>query len=390
MHNINVFGEKSGKKYEIDSQSITNRRYVDAYQSVIMSYISSHLFPWLCLVLILNRRQWRRPVIMILIVHWFLQATGDVFNRYLDFTDQDYYKKLGYDYPYNMENWYVSTVVARVSWISGEIIGDWYPLLRTKALVKNKGKMKPIYISCILYNIIKVMHILCDFVFTPSTFVKKKGEANKDLLKEKMVWWLIILLIQFVSLFYDISVMIALKNSLFDKLESLKNNSNSFIEKFKQISELRIFISIIISILFSPWPIVQVNYYIRRYLHPEKKTESITSQVEQLRSVVLRFVYTFMYIDQILLRFYVNKNISNGMSNDSSIDSQYLISPRQTLSNLIVSSSDSTSTVNSPNNNTLSLYKNNYNFEQGSIKSSTLHSNIIQYNSNNIESSHYM
>ncbi|OUM60688.1 hypothetical protein PIROE2DRAFT_63005 [Piromyces sp. E2] len=315
-------------------QSLNTRRVTDALQVTINVYINSHLFPWICLLLILNRRDWKRPVIIILLLYWFLQSSGDLLQSYLNYFDVEEYKRQNLFWPFNNTNWYVINSVAFLVWVSGEIIADWYPLLRTKAILNNKKNIKPIYTVCIVYNLVKVLHILSNFIFKPETFVIKKGkQSNEYLLMNKIIWWSLVVLVQVVSFCYDVLVMITLKNSLFDKIKRLKSGSNSFLEKFKQISEFRIFISLIISIIFLPFAVFQVYLYIGWYSDvkntkagSERNWGNITDQVEYIRILILRFTYSSMYIDQILLRFYVSKNKKHYLPG-SPLDSRLLIAP---------------------------------------------------------------
>ncbi|OUM64711.1 hypothetical protein PIROE2DRAFT_8480 [Piromyces sp. E2] len=335
-------------------------RKVDTTQLEIVSFLSNLLFPWLCLVLLLNRNDWKRPVIIILILHWFLESLNDLMKNFIYYTDMTKY--MDCDFPFNHLNWYVSNVFGHVFMIGGEIIGDWYLLIRTKAIVKDKGKIKPIYVICIVYNIVKVILILIDFILTPSTFKIYKNKANIELLTYKITWWSIALLLQVISFFYDILVIIALKRSLFDKLKTFKHKSSNFLEKFKQVSELRIFISLIISLFFFPLPLLQINIYLKRMYNPEKTYDTLSFQLDNARVNLMRFVYTFMYIDQILLRFYVNKEKSN-YKGKSSPSTELLIHPP----------SPSLSNMSSP-------HPNNFTERQEQLKLLNYNSNTLQRN----------
>jgi len=319
MHDINFIGEHFKEIY-IDNIKASRIRIknLDAIQYVLNSYVNNLFFPWVCLILLLNKHHWKRPVIMILVAHWFLRSTGDLLRNIMKFS----VKKDNTEWPYSITNWYVSNAVAHIFWLSGEIIGDWYPLLRTKAIIKNERKIKPICYACLFYNFIKIIEILCDFVYAPKTLEKPKNGINMECLTYKIYWWTIIMFIQIASLLYDLSVILALKNQLFDKIKSSKYNNNKFIDKFKQISEYRIIISIIISLIFFPVVFSFVIYLVYKF-HSHDNKVNFDGSVEQWRSAVLNFNYTFMYIDQILLRFYVSRNkSSNYYLNSSSSSSQ--------------------------------------------------------------------
>jgi len=383
MYGLNSLGENSGViDFIKDRVSINKRRRIDAYQISLTTYIRNNYFPWLCIVLLQNRKNLKRPVTLVLILYWFLQSTGDLLQSYLNYTNIKEFEDRGYDWPFNKFNWYVVNAVAHTCWTSGEIIADWYPLLRTRAIIKDKKKMIPIYFICILYNLVKVLLMLTNYVFAPSSFERENDKPNKEMLRYIIVWWSLIAIIQMVSLLYDLMIIIALKKTLFNKLESFKH---SFLEKFKQISELRIFISVVISIIFIPWAIIQVCFYIVWYIDPQKGLNNINNQVEHFRIIGLRFVYTFIYVDQILLRFYVNRNNANqyftNSTKSSSRDSELLIIPSTSVSpkSIIYNANP----INSINGKALCLYKSNTINEQDISKSLNNNSNLMQYDNKN-------
>jgi len=219
MYELNNYGEN--REGSDSASSIVYRRNVDGYQLTIETYFRSHLFPWLLLVLILNRNHWKRPVMLILILYWFLQCTGDHFQNYLDFADIDHYMKQNLEWPYTKYYWYVINCIAFVFWGSGEIIADWYPLLRTEAIVNDKKKLRPIYITCILFNISKLSQIIINFVYTPSTFILEDKKGNPELLRYKYTWWLLVVIVQVISLIYDIFVFIYGLWTIFGKIRIL-------------------------------------------------------------------------------------------------------------------------------------------------------------------------
>jgi len=232
-------------------------------------------------------------------------------------------------WPYTKTNWYVSNGIAHVFWLLGEIMGDWYPLLRTKAVTNNSNKMKTIFITCIIFNITKVFGMYTYFMDMPIDLrvTDENGNKVKDIIKFNIYWWTSIGLMQISSCIYDISVITALKTCLFNKLKEYKNfRKNTFLDKFKQISELRIILSMVISLIFLPFLILFVVSLIREYRKSQISSfTTSSSSIEQLRQVVLSFNFTVMYIDQILLKSIANKkNISksrNCLSNNASSSS---------------------------------------------------------------------
>jgi len=195
--------------------------------------------------------------------------------------------------------------------------------------------MKPIHSICCIYNVIKVLQIIINFVIIPFSINQEEEKANKYLIMFRIIWWSIICVIQMASLIYDIYVIFALKNTLYNRLENFKRKFNSFLEKFKQVSEYRFFISIIISMLFIPCAVFQIIFFVKLKIKDDPKIKNLSDEIENFRVIGLRFTYTFMYIDQILLRFYVLKSKVKHVTTqgtqfsrnsvDNSFDSQHII-----------------------------------------------------------------
>jgi large-conductance mechanosensitive channel len=324
MHSISFYGTKF--------KNSNDKTRCDTIQKSFTSFIRNDFFPWILIVLILNRKDWKRPVILILILYWFLQSTGDFLQSFIFYKPSDEYRNYN---PVTQTYWYIFNALAYLFWVSGEIIGDWYPYLRTKAIVQSDEIMKPIHSICCIYNVIKVLQIIINFVIIPFSINQEEEKANKYLIMFRIIWWSIICVIQMASLIYDIYVIFALKNTLYNRLENFKRKFNSFLEKFKQVSEYRFFISIIISMLFIPCAVFQIIFFVKLKIKDDPKIKNLSDEIENFRVIGLRFTYTFMYIDQILLRFYVLKSKVKHVTTqgtqfsrnsvDNSFDSQHII-----------------------------------------------------------------
>ncbi|OUM60686.1 hypothetical protein PIROE2DRAFT_13505 [Piromyces sp. E2] len=241
--------------------TIIKKLKIDGYQNIIDSYIINPYFPWVCLILLLNYKNWKRTVILILVAHWFLRSTGDLLRNTMDL--RPIYNNMYW--PYSQKNWYISNAVAHIFWLLGEIIGDWYPLIRTKAVTQNKKKLKFVYITCIFHNMVKVFGMYTYFMNYPIDLrqLDENRKMVRGIAKYAIAWWSTVAIMQVTSLLYDLSVIFALKTCLFNK-----------------INEYKIYVA-------------------------------SDSGIEQLRQVVLNFNYTLMYIDQILLIIFIRKNNSN-------------------------------------------------------------------------------
>ncbi|ORX76182.1 hypothetical protein BCR32DRAFT_271423 [Anaeromyces robustus] len=302
-------------------------------------------------------------------------------------------------WPYTKSNWYGLLATSNVFYLLGEMLGDWYPLLRTKAVTTNSKKIRIVTFMCILYNIVKLYGIICyylDYPINLTQYDEKNVEINGTI-KFKIRWWGMVATLQIVSFMYDLSVIYALKTDLFNKLAECNNYcQNNFINKFKQISELRIIISMTASLLFLPFIIIFVISLFKEYTIGKNPAKTnIEVQIEQLRQTVLSVNYTFMYIDQIFLRCYVeqkdkedsivtwtysetspSKRIVNPMNNNNNNNSSsfYILTEEDEESSLILDDNihESFSTQATINNNpytninmnNLNYNNNNYNNKQ--------------------------
>ena len=325
----------------------------DIIEKSINSYIINPFFPWVFLLLLINgKKNYKRKVNFILVFHWFFRATGDALNS-LVFSDNTIKENEKYYWPYNKHNQYRCINVAYIFWTIGEILGDWYLLLRVKAVSDKNYSMKSVYITCILYNLTKINGVILRFIRVPENYIKNLSTEknsyypNRDIFEYKLMVWTIILIIQIFCFIYDITVIFALKNFLYIKLkeyntnsifngfkkitDSENNNNLSFIDLMKTMSEFRIILSMISSFFFIPFVILFIFVIIKEYqnvsnidLYKASKSnfEEITSSLNNLRDVVLGIDYTFMYIDQFLLIYLAAKKEKKYHYNSSRNDLQ--------------------------------------------------------------------
>jgi len=290
---------------------------VDGFQQIFDAYIKNSYFLWTVLVLLLNAKNWKKPVVSVLVIHWFLRSSGDLIRNVILVREVE----PNTVFPFDKTNWIISNSVAHVLWLAGEIVGDWYPLLRTKAVTNDEKSMRKVYATCILYNIVKVYGMWCffkdlnklDFSYQAS---RKPGAVS--VIENNMDWWIDIMFILITSCLYDIAVILTLKSNLFNKLKKRHNKNSLFLEKFKEISELRIMISMLASIIFLPFVIVFIFYIEYNYIKYKDIKMQSDSEIEHLREVVINFNYSLMYIDQILLRIIAKKSKNSSSNNSSS------------------------------------------------------------------------
>jgi len=281
---------------------------LDQYQYYFLSFIINPFFPWVLVVLLLNRNKLKRPVIFILVGFWVFVSIGEILGKSIDILKYDFYKY----WPFSLDNWYIGCAGSYTFRLLGEIIGDWYPLLRVKAISRKKNLII-VYTTCLLFNLSKIFGISCYYIFAPKSLerpLQDNGMPKIDgfFYKKFYVTWLYLLFVMLItSILYDLSVIYYLKSNLFDKLKEYQaENKNNFIEKFKKISEFRIIISLVASFIFLP---ILLYFLITNIMDINGTNEDIRNkEIESKRDLVVNVNYFFMFIDQILLRFYAERN----------------------------------------------------------------------------------
>jgi len=361
---------------------------IDQYQVIFTQLIISEFFPWTCLVLLLTYKNWKRFIIILMVVHYLLRCFGDMHERSLYVRDQDHPQ-----WPFGNSQWMKTYGIASVLWHSSEIIGDWYLLIRTKAIVKNNKKIIWIFVSCVIYNLVKLTQIYSFISYVP--FRKGFDEVDEemqnayytlDMADFKTHKWTNVALQQICSLIYDISVFIVLRKYVFNDKEGMKlidKNGNSFLRKFKQISEYRIILSIIVTLCGIPLIFTYASYvyYCSRNtsaLDGKEKIDSVNAMVndsviDPIRTLILNFSYIFMYIDQIMLRFYAEEKQTPKIT--SSGNSAYGYGSNLNISNINNSQTHSITqntapiiSYNNNNNNNYNNYNNYNNFNNDSYE----------------------
>jgi len=282
----------------------------------VLSFIGNQYFVWTCIVLILNYKKWKRPVIIILVLHWLFRSIGDVFLNHQEFIPRKYVD----NWPFSNQNWFYCFGVASIFWYISEIFGDWYPLLRTTAIIRNRKKIIIVYFICGAYNILKLVQMYFYLTYIPFRDLpvpktdSEKDEFNKmyqaDLGKFKSLTWGNVAVQFVISFFYDLCIIMALRKNLFNKLRdkagSLKENENKFLMRFKFISEYRIIISLSATIIVFPLIVGFALFMIKQYTTGGDVVAD--NPADAVRQCVLSINYTLMYVDQILLRFFVDEN----------------------------------------------------------------------------------
>ncbi|OUM64515.1 hypothetical protein PIROE2DRAFT_8674 [Piromyces sp. E2] len=281
-----------GEKY------ITNEN--DVKQNSLLKYITNIFFPWLCLTLVFNDKTNKKTSLTtILILHWFLKASGDVLSNIADFFPVSNNDRINNYWPYTSDRWFIGNAVSSLFWICGEIIGDC-------------KKATLVLIICILYNISKIVGIISYFIVLPADCrrINENGKLINNLLPHTKLWWSSVTVSIILNFLYNLSVIYAIKSEYYNKKNNFKKYSlNTFSDKFKTTSELRIIISSIANLIFLPF--IGIIVYNMAYYAITDFQKIMLINPESIRQAVININYHLLYIDQILLKQYVYKNNNN-------------------------------------------------------------------------------
>lgn len=328
----------------------------DLIQFLITSYINNLYFPWLCIVLFLNRKIITNPINFILFGYYFIASTSEVFREMGYFAIEESEKTTSNSTKY----WNLGYGVHYILWFIAEIIGDWYMVLRTKIIAYDKRKLDVIYVICFAYNLIKgYIIVLCvKTIRNPLDFNGSKTNNINDMERFNYYWWSIIAGIQGFSIIYDISILISLRRILFNRLKECHDNDGfSFIEKFKKISDIRIILSIAFSTVLTPLFLIQAMQYSNSVSDEDNDlTENnLNEEMKHFRNIAFSINYTFMYVDQILLKLYFT-NIKD-KTPDINDQSPNLMEETMTILTTITTNTATTQNNNNMNSPSISFPK---------------------------------
>ncbi|ORX80365.1 hypothetical protein BCR32DRAFT_22745 [Anaeromyces robustus] len=294
------------------------------------------LFPFFILFLV--GKKWKNTIIYMIIVNYILRYIGDVIGNISQLMTPKYPT---YEYPSN-EGYKWGHALSRLILYTGDIIADWYLLIRTKAIVKSNKKIRWLYITCIIFNISKIAKIYFNFKYVPfkDNFNPELKEDVLDFYLRKVEYkknkWICDLIGQITSVIYEIAVIIVLKKNVFINYDHITNNAtkeNFFIVKFKRLSVYRIYCTVFLSILCSPLIFVfcikliiglnQVNYLPDDEKISYYKKNCNDKNIENVRLAIMNFTYCLMYLDQILLRQYSKQGQVVVFQSNNSVNSNF-------------------------------------------------------------------
>jgi len=288
---------------------------IDVIRGIIYSIhrpLQFTFFYWTMLIFILHKFNFKKPVMKIILAHFILRSTGDVLDKIGDLLPRYYANtpvfdssgiEIGMDCIYDSSakerhplKWFITRQLAILFWFTGEIAGDWYPLLRTRAVARDQKSIWLVYLTCGIFNLSKLAIIILHFSYSPTKLYNDKGVYNKEQMNYfYFTYWVIHLIIIYSSVIYDISVFYVLKKHVF-KLTQAKSG---FLKKFKTISEYRIIVSAIISILFLP--LISITIIFKFYYLYKYRYHDLNFSFDEIRQSIANVQYFMIFIDQILL-----------------------------------------------------------------------------------------
>ncbi|OUM57869.1 hypothetical protein PIROE2DRAFT_64759 [Piromyces sp. E2] len=370
---------------------------IDVVRTIIYACakpLQSQFFYWTLLLLILHKFNFKKPVMKIILAHYVLRAIGDILDQ-LSGLMSHYYTSDGNG---NCKNgvdaaeqhplrWLLTRQIGCIFWYLGEICGDWYPLLRTRAVARDQRSMIWVYVTCGLFNLSKIVLLFIQFIFLPASKLYKQDKTggyvyDNDKKNEYYnIYWGNIGVIILCSLMYDVTVFFVLKKQIFSRTK----NEFGFLKKFRTISEYRIIVSVLICCFLLP--VVLVTIAMKYYYYYSNGMKELNFSFEDIRTLIVNVQYFMIFIDQIMLfrskddssmgettsmtntgGGYNSNNFSSNNSNQFikpyNIDSKLYYSNLNTLNNNIQNSAQSNLmqynySTNANNNNNMNYGRNN-------------------------------
>jgi len=301
------------QNFNSDVQVLNNK--IDQIRMVFYAFLKpfqSTFFYWTLLLFIMYKFNFKRPILKLVFYHYTLRAIGDIIDQLGNLLP--YYHSIKIDgtcnnaYTYTEQHplrWFLTRQINSFFWYTGEIIGDWYPLLRTKPVTKNRSSLILLYSSCILYNLSKLAVPISQLFVSPAKLYQVGGDYNSDYVNNYYnIYWFLQAVISFTTFIYEFVIYRTLNKELFSKTST---QEYGFLKKFRSVSEYRIIVSALVALI--AFPILFAVSALKIYFYYTDRKE-INCSVEDFRGVVTNVQYMIIFIDQILLlnTKYVGKN----------------------------------------------------------------------------------
>eukprot|EP00833_Pecoramyces_ruminatium_P006432 jgi/Orpsp1_1/1180464/evm.model.c7180000073521.1 len=381
-----------------DEQKLNNK--IDYIRTIIYSLhkpFQFTFFYWTLLIFILHKFNFKKPVMKVILAHFILRTIGDILDKVGDLLPRYYANEnikdingiiIGKrciidstDKERHPLKWFVTRQLAILFWFTGEIAGDWYPLLRTRAVARNQKSIWLVYITCGLFNLSKIAIIVLHWTYSPTRLYDSEGVYDKKSMNYfYFKYWVVHLIIIYTSVFYDISVFYVLKKHVFKVIQL----ESGFLKKFKTISEYRILVSAIISIIFLP--LVSVTIFLKFYYLNKYQYHDLNFSFDEIRSSIANVQYFMIFIDQILLINSNKESSSGGVT--STTTSKKFNSKSQKYQYYSITNSGSNVMENSNQNTSINMMEYNKSYSSKDFDINLLNGynngkNIINQNNNN-------
>ncbi|ORX81428.1 hypothetical protein BCR32DRAFT_268283 [Anaeromyces robustus] len=288
---------------KIDNTIDTVRNILYAFNKPFQSYF----FYWTLLIFILHKFNFKKPIMKLVTLHFIFRTTGDILfqiaNLWNTYPITSQIKDKFGNITYGCDNgtdpfkFLITQQIGVTFGNLGEIVGDWYLLFRTRAVVKNQKALIPVYFTCGIFNLLKVVLAFIHWIKVgPTKLYYEDGSYRRhDMDIFYFYYWSIQFLIIITSILYDLSVYFVLRNNVFKEMKS----EFGFVKKFKDISEFRIIICIFISILFLPLVLVSIGF--KFYFYWKRNMDRLNFAFDEIRTTIINVQYIMIFIDQILL-----------------------------------------------------------------------------------------
>jgi len=319
--------------------NINNEDHIDLKINIFRTIIyamsqpfQSAFFYWTLLLFILHKFNFKKPVMKVILLHFVLRSIGDILDKFGDLMPHYFANQVnkdkngaitGYDCYYGRPSaeqhplkWFLTRQIGNTFWYTGEIAADLYPLLRTKAVAKDRS-IWFVYISCGLFNIAKIVLISIHYFLSPTVLYTNNNEygyfifARKKINMFYFLYWVVQFNVIITSLIYDFTVFLVLKKNVFEITQS----EFGFLKKFRNISEFRIIVSILICIFLLP--VICVTYVLKFYFYYKYQYDNLNFSFDDVRRLIANVQYFMIFIDQILL-LRSKEDSSFGETNDFS------------------------------------------------------------------------
>ncbi|KAG4091218.1 hypothetical protein H8356DRAFT_1708775 [Neocallimastix lanati (nom. inval.)] len=286
---------------QLDSTINTIRLIIYAFAKPLQS----QFFYWTLLLLILHKFNFRKPVMKLILAHYILRVVGDILEQIGPLMGSYYYKDdsgacKGSDVSveYHPLRWLLTRQIGNIFWYGGEIAGDWYPLLRTRAVAREQKSIWFVYITCGLFNLSKIALIILHWTELPTRLYKDNGAFDEDK-KNRFynIYWAFQGFVILSSFIYDLTVYLVLKRQIFNRSKA----SFGFLKKFRSISEYRMAISAFIGVIGLPIVSVTLIYKYYYLFRDSEKYSNLNFSFEDVRLLISNVQYYMIFIDQILL-----------------------------------------------------------------------------------------